>query len=291
MIELGGVPSSAPSTSSPSPSQGPVSLPDSLPASPPAPGSEEAINAGRHVALEQLARDEDIADYAAERRDQVEVIDEGRELPEDRRRSWYRRASKALNDAAMEASGLEPRRELDASVTQFNPTDQQYDPSQDPVYARKAGIVTEKINQFFGDNRNRRQEIVDWGSAMDERGEVADWVIRNECAVAPQMFERLVSHPQAWAEIAQMDPQTRDRTLSKLEGAIEAEMRFANQQQAQAQQWQEQAARKVTRAPPPISRMPTGGALPPSDIHQLAARSDDATAHVRQRMQMERGTK
>jgi hypothetical protein len=81
------------------------------PSSEPAPSSSsdpaaERVNETRATVLGELAKKEDIGDFAQERSDQKEAIDEGQELGEQRKSQWYRRASKALSDAANEAAGI-----------------------------------------------------------------------------------------------------------------------------------------------------------------------------------------
>ena len=89
------------------PVDAPVDVP--APVAPPSDNSdqrEEIINRNRETALSQLAKKENIEDYAQERVDQAMVIDQGEELPEEQQNRWYRRASKALQDAALEAQGV-----------------------------------------------------------------------------------------------------------------------------------------------------------------------------------------
>ena len=101
-------------TYSGSPSPDPVSVPDS-PSSEPSScfghpvdlAVDPVVNEKRHAVLDQLSRSEDITDFVRERRDQTEVMDKGKPIPEERQRQWFRRASKALSDAEMEAAGLQ----------------------------------------------------------------------------------------------------------------------------------------------------------------------------------------
>jgi hypothetical protein len=170
------------------PSSAPETLPDSMPSTPPT-NVDEVVDANRHIALEQLARTEDISNYAQERADQAAVIDRGEEIGDDRKTKWYRRASKALSDATAEAQGI-----LQPLIDQLPPP-QSYQGSEyetDPVtYARKEGMAAQRVNAYFGDNQTVKQNIMDWGAAMDEEGHVARWLVENECQVAPQILERL----------------------------------------------------------------------------------------------------
>ncbi|MGC1345870.1 MAG: hypothetical protein WA863_07140 [Methyloceanibacter sp.] len=60
------------------PTEAPVSIPDTQPASAPV-SLDEAIDVGRHTALTQLAKSEDVSEYAQERADEAAVIDRGEE--------------------------------------------------------------------------------------------------------------------------------------------------------------------------------------------------------------------
>ena len=151
--------------------------------------------------------------------------------------------------------------------------------------ARKEGAAAMRVQQYFGNNTERKEEITSWHRAMDPESKVAQWVIDNESAYAPQIMEKLADNPQALQELAEMPANQRHRWLGALEGHIAAEQRFARQLQGQQQQWQQE--RRVSKAPPPI-RPVRGGALPPSDIHQLAARSESVDAYVQARKAMEK---
>ena len=166
------------------------------------------------------------------------MIFRGKDIPEERKRQWYRRASKALQNAALEAAGIQPNGQQPQQQPQYDQSYQQYqDPSQDLDYMRKQGAAAERINQYYGDDQARRQNVVDWGQAMDPDSHVANWLIENESSVAPQILERLTAHPEGWRELAELPPQTRHRWLSKLEGHIEAQMSFQQQMAQQMQQW------------------------------------------------------
>ena len=79
------------------------------PASPPPTAStDETVSERRGAVLSQLAKPEDVTEYARERVDQVEAIDRGEDIPQERQSAWLRRASKALQDAALEAQGIQP---------------------------------------------------------------------------------------------------------------------------------------------------------------------------------------
>ena len=142
-----------------------------------------------------------------------------------------------------------------------------------------------RVQSYFGGNTERKEEITAWHRAMDPESKIADWCIENESAYVPQIMEKLADNPQALQELAEMPANQRHRWLGALEGHIAAEQNFARQLQGQQQQWQQE--RRVSKAPPPI-RPVRGGALPPSDIHQLAARSESVDAYVQARKAMEK---
>jgi hypothetical protein len=62
---------------------------------------------------------------------------------------------------------------------------------------------------------------------------------------------------------------------------------FAQQARQQQQQWSEAAERRVSRAPPPIRKLPGGGAMPPKDLHALA-RNEDISSYATMRRQQDR---
>ena len=182
-------PSEAPSSPASSPSESSSSFGHPVDVQ-----SDPVINERRHAVLDQLSRTEDISNYAAERRDQSEVIDKGKPLSEDRQRTWYRRASRALQDAANEAAGIQPNGQQPQQQPQYDQSYQQYqDPAQSLDYMRKQGAAAERINQYYGNDQVRRQAVVDWGQAMDPDQHVANWLIDNESTVAPQILERLAA--------------------------------------------------------------------------------------------------
>lgn len=261
----------------------PVTTPE---APPPAPDTSEIVAERRHAALSQLAKDENVEAYAAEREDQAATFDRGEDLPQERQNQWYRRAHKALTDAALEAQGIQPNGQGGEEPQQPPPG---YVPGDEALReaerARKEGAAALRVQQYFGGNQERKQQIIDWHQAMDPESKVAEWVIENESAVAPQIMEKLADNPEAVQQIAEMTPRQRDRWLGALEGNITAEQNFARKMQQEMTQWDQQ--RRVTKAPP-IIQAPRGGASPPSDIHQLASKGEDASDYVKMRQQQEK---
>jgi len=261
----------------------PTDVPE--PVAPP-PDREEIINRNRDIALGQLAKNESIDDYVDERIDQGLVIDHGEDLGEERQAKWFRRAHKALTDAALEAQGIDPNA-LEGQQPQEPPPG--YVPGDEAAWeieeAHKTGAAQMRINQYFGDNQEARQNVTEWHQAMDPEGTVAQWIIDNESPMAGPIMQRTTEHPEALAELARLSPAERSRWLSKLEGHLEAEMRIGQQLAGQQQQWSQ--GRRTTQAPPPI-RAPRRAANPPSDLHPLAAKSENVADYVKLRQQQER---
>lgn len=77
--------------------------PADIPAAPP---SEEAVIRGRDIALGQLAKKEDVSDFVEERNVQELYFEQGKELNDQTDQRWFRRARKALQEAALEAQGI-----------------------------------------------------------------------------------------------------------------------------------------------------------------------------------------
>ena len=261
-----------------------VPAPSEAPSSPNADPVESKLAEGRHTALSQLAKDESVEAYAKEREDQEAYFDRGEQLDERRNSEWYRRAHKALTDAANEAAGIKPDEqgepeEAPSGFVPANEVEQMLDQE------RKAAQARMRVDQYFGGNAERKDEIVNWHQAMDPGSVCAQWVIDSGTPVAGQLMERLADHPEALQQIAEMSPSQRDRTLGHLEGRILAETQMAQQMRQQDQQWHQD--RRTTKAPPPI-RPPRGGANPPSDIYSLASRAEDVSSYVKARQAMEK---
>ena len=265
----------------------PVDVPASETAPPP-PSTDQVeskVVEGRHTVLSQLAKDESIEGYAAERQDQEDYFDRGEKLDERRDAAWYRRAHKALTDAANEAAGIKVNEQGEQQPQEAPPG---YVPGDEAVAtaerARKEGAAAMRVEQYFGANNEAKQAIVQWHQALDPESKVAEWVIENETPFAPQIMQALADNPDALQEVAAMSPQQRDRVLGMLEGKIAAEQTFSRQMQGQQQQWQQE--RRTTRAPPIITP-PRGAANPPSDLHRLAA-SENVSDYVRLRQQQDK---
>jgi hypothetical protein len=214
------------------------------------------VNEGRHTVLSELAKSEDISEFAEERRTQDKALHRGEKLTDEERTKWFQRTNKALTDAAAQAAALN---------------------AQQPA--------AERVNQYLRGNEEKRQNIISWHENMDPTGSVADWIIANNSSMAGPIMERCADNPEALRLLAEMPSHERSRWLSKLEGHLEAEQRIGAQMAQQQQQWQQEQSRHISRAPPPIPRMPGGGANPPSNIHSLAQK-DSIADYVRARKAM-----
>jgi hypothetical protein len=262
--------------------EGPIDVPEpgAAPVAPPA-DIDAAINRNRQIALGQLAKSEDISNYVDERADQFVAMDLGEELGAEAQAKWFRRAHKALQDAALEAQGIKLDEQGQPELPPPPPPG--YVPGDEAAReiedARKTGAAAMRVDQFLGGNEEPRQNIVEWHQAMDPEGHVAQWLIDNESSMAGPIMQRCADNPEALQQLAQMSPSDRSRWLSKLEGHLEAELRIGQQLAGQQQQWQQQ--RRETKAPP-IIHPPRGAANPPSDLFRMASR-DDVTDYIRER--------
>jgi hypothetical protein len=283
---------------SPSPD---VSVPDT-PASSPTEGPEAfgnpvdiaanpVVTEKRHTVLGELAKSENIEGYAQERRDEEDAMFRGKDMPEERKSAWYRRASKALNDAAMEATGIKsnglPSQEKPEYIPQNARSDEYYSEQFDPNYTRKEGAAAERVRAYFGNNQERKQQIIDWHTAQDPESRVAGWLISNDSPIPGQMIAWTADNPEALQTIAALPARQRDIALAHLQGQLMAQEGYAQHARQQQQQWEQAAERRVSHAPPPIPRMPAGGAMPPKDAHALA-RSEDVSSYVALRRSQDR---
>jgi hypothetical protein len=284
-----------------SPSPDPVSIPDS-PASPPSESSSSfgnpvevesnpKITETRHAVLGELAKSENVESYAQERRDEEDAMFKGKDISEDRKSAWYRRASKALNDAQMEAAGIKsnglPSQEIPEYIPRNARSDDFYPEQFDPNYQKKEGAAAERVRQYLGNNQERKQQIIEWHQAMDPECKTATWLIQNDSPIPGAIMGWTANNPEALQTIASLPARQRDIALAHLQGQLMAQESYAQQMRQQQAQWSEAAGRRVSNAPPPISRMPSGGAAPPKDLHALA-RNEDISSYATLRKAQER---
>jgi hypothetical protein len=238
------------------------------------------VNEGRHTVLSELAKSEDISEFAEERRTQDKALHRGEKLTDEERTKWFQRTNKALTDAAAQAAA--PNAQKPAPIPPSYQSGAQQDTAQ---WLSNQGASAERVNQYLRGNEEKRQNIISWHESMDPTGSVADWIIANNSSMAGPIMERCADNPEALRLLAEMPSHERSRWLSKLEGHLEAEQRIGAQMAQQQQQWQQEQSRHISRAPPPIPRMPGGGANPPSNIHSLAQK-DSIADYVRARKAM-----
>ena len=135
---------------------------------------ESRVAEGRHTALSQLAKSEDIEGYAQERIDQEDYFDRGEKLDERRDAAWFRRAHKALQDAALEAQGIKLNEQGEPEVPPPPPPG--YVPGDEAMReverARKEGAAAMRIQQYFGNNTERKEQITQWH--QDDRRQSPD---------------------------------------------------------------------------------------------------------------------
>ena len=108
---------------------------------------------------------------------------------------------------------------------------------------------------------------------------MATWLIQNDSPIPGPMMAWTADNPEALQQIAALPARQRDIALAHLQGQLMAQEGFAQQMRQQQQQWAQNSERRVSHAPPPIPRLPAGGAMPPRDAHALA-RSEDVSSYV-----------
>jgi hypothetical protein len=217
--------------------------PSEAPASPPpADTSDERAEELASVAYEQLARDEDISAYAKQRED-VDALKDGKELSATEMAEARRRTHRALQDAAEEAAEVNDQ-------VQYEPYREEH---HDTELARKTGASAERVNQYIGNDAEKRQHIVDWHQAMDPQSHVATWCIENESPCPGQIMQYTADNPEVLSQIAQLPQRQRDIAIAHLQGMLIAQQQYA-EHQSQQYDWQR---RNISKAPPPI-RSPRG---------------------------------
>jgi hypothetical protein len=206
-----------------------VSAPESAPAAPPPEANDERIEELAATAYSQLAKSEDISEYAAQRGD-VDRIRDGEELsPKDFARA-AQRTREALQNATAEAAQLNgqmQQQEWQAPALEYG---QQL---PDTEYHRRVGQVAERVNRVIPDKFDR-DVIVEFHTENDPNGYVANWLIENELPVPGEIMQWTSNNSQALRQIAGMPPRQRDLALATLQGKLMAEQEF-RQQLAQQQ--------------------------------------------------------
>jgi hypothetical protein len=189
---------------------------------------------------------------------------EGVDFSDDRRRDFQHRIRQATAEAAAAADGLEPPPDRGPDYVSREEAQQAIEQATNFAKAQA------RFEAAFPDAeyRNMMGETI---SLYDPGQPIIDHL--TESKFGPQIAERLYQYPAAISELNLLPPTETRRYLNQLEGVIMAEQRFA------AQNGQVLQPRRISKAPPPF-KSPSGGASPPTDLHQLAKR-EDATDFVR----------
>lgn len=138
----------------------------------------------------------------------------------------------------------------------------------------------ERFKQHFGNDEDRRNFTISAWQAYDPDHQVDHMLIGSE--LGPQVAEKLAEHPELIGKLAELPPQERERLFNRIEGVVMNEAYIAQQQRYHTGS----EPRRVTKAPPPINPV-RGGAMPPSDVRQMAL-SENATDYIRARKQQEK---
>lgn len=146
------------------------------------------------------------------------------------------------------------------------------------------------MRAYFGNNQERKQDIIAWHQAQDPECRVATWLIQNDSPIPGPMMDWTASNPEALQTIAALPARQRDIALAHLQGQLMAQEGFAQQIWQQQQQWDQAAGRRVSHAPPPIRKLPGGGAMPPKDLHALA-RNEDISSYAAMRRSQDRNSR
>jgi len=256
-------------------------------------GAENASDPGADIkstALGQMAKAESIENYAAERADQ-EAEAEGREpsTPPEERVNRYQQVleqARQETDRARSENGLGGEQNgFDAQVEQAALAQEQEQALQAELdkrekYGADVALYTHKANQELDQHPGYWEAVKATFTAIPPTTEIAEQILSAENG--PEIAWRMCQHPDAISELNAMPPKQAERIIAKLDGAIMAERHAARVFHQGAM------ARRVTQAPPPIRPPRGGGAQPPQDLHQLAARSESVADYVKARRAQEK---
>jgi hypothetical protein len=142
---------------------------------------------------------------------------------------------------------------------------------QQDFKVREAESRQETIQDFFERTEEAKSTLKDFDSAIDtmygQLGPLPN-VLRDKIAEAdngPQILYYLAKNPGVARDLYNSGPLDAVYEIGKLD-----------------QRMSVPSARKSTKAPPPITS-PSGGAAPPRDLHQLAAKSEDISDYIKAR--------
>ena len=253
----------------------------------------------KNAALGQMARDEDISNYKAER-EARDAESQGQETDEDARAERIRQAlEQARKDTAEARNGGQPPPDLDADLAAAEAqwqqeVEQEQTFEQERELAKAEGRFTATAEMLKASNPQAHQEITNSLGALDVmmQPEQLD-VLRREMVRGDPRESMTVLHrltqpnvqedgsvltPEQKLEmLAAMPPAELASTLSQARTYLQLESDISKRLERQyAGQ-----PRRVSKAPPPFSR-PRGGANPPRDINALA-RKDDVSDYAKAR--------
>jgi hypothetical protein len=270
----------APPSDAPEP-QAPVDVPD-------VPSRSEAVKETFKAGLNLTAFGTESAEDYVKEREVQDRFNAGEDISPAQMQEWHERTTTALQraiDAQARARG-----EVPPSQQQSTEAIPGYIPPDDPNYEQHIEANRIRFGEYFDNPAN----IGDQLSAYEHKKAVTDWITTYDpksvlvghfmaSPLGPQMMEALEGQPQIITYLANLPPQIRAGEMKKFEGYLAAkeEMKQQNGYESRGPE-----PRRETHAPP-IIRPPRGGANPPSDLHQLAARGD-VKDYVRARMKMER---
>lgn len=138
--------------------------------------------------------------------DQAAAIDRGEALPQERQNQWFRRASRALKEAADEAAGItanEQGEQQQEAPSGYIPADEA---QREVENARREAKAAMHVDRYFGNNQEARDAIVQWHQAMDPQSTVAQWLIDHESPMAGPIMQRTADNPEALQQLAEMSP-------------------------------------------------------------------------------------
>jgi len=242
----------------------------------------------KSTALEQMSKAEDITAYVAERADQ-ELEAEGKPpatAPAERVNRYQEALEQARQetDRARSENGL-GRDGFDAQIEQAALAQEQeraygQEMSKREKSAADTALYTHKANQELDLHPGYWEAVRATFTANPPTPELAEQILAAEHG--PEIVWRMTQHPDAISELNAMSPKEAERIIAKLDGAIMAERHAARVFH------QGTMARRVTQAPPPLRQPRGGGAQPPQDLNQLAARSESVAYYIKARQAMDK---
>jgi hypothetical protein len=235
----------------------------------------------KQAALTQLGKAEDITEYVAEYKDQeAEAAGEKPATPPEARMDRYRAAldeARQQTEQARNEAGLSPNgQDFDSQVAEaYAQQEAAQEREAELARAEKNGadLATYKMRaaQALNEHPDYWQAVQSTFSVIPPTQEIAQQLL--EAEEGPEMIWRMTQNVDALQQLNEMPPKEAEKFLHTLNGHIMAEKAIARRFAANPQ------PRRVSAAPPPF-RVPSGGANPPTDFHQLA-KKEDATDFIK----------